>query len=76
MRKVSTFDLLLKQHGRVLIPLSELCETYLGVTYRVARRHYLSGKLMIPVVPMGKGQKAKLMIHIEDLAKFVDSARR
>ena len=52
MKRISTFDLLLKQHGKVLIPLSELCEEYLGVTYRVARRHYLSGSLLIPVVAM------------------------
>ncbi|WP_434566539.1 pyocin activator PrtN family protein [Vibrio chagasii] len=76
MKRISTFDLLLKQHGKVLIPLSELCEEYLGVTYRVARRHYLSGSLLIPVVAMGEGQKAKLVVHLEDLAKFVDAKRR
>ncbi len=76
MKNTSTFELLLEQHGQVLIPLAELCEEYLGVTYRVARRHYLSGTLAIPVVVMGKGQKAPLMVHLEDLAKFVDARRR
>lgn len=76
MKTASTFDYLLQQHGEVLLPLSTLCEKYLGLSYRVARRHYLSGKLLIPVVPMGSGQKAVLMVHLEDLAKYIDARRK
>ncbi|WP_418113809.1 pyocin activator PrtN family protein [Vibrio scophthalmi] len=72
-----TFQLLLEQHnGQVLVPLSVICQDYLGVCYRVARRHYLEGKLRIPVIAMGHGQKAPLMVHIEDLAMYVDGERR
>lgn len=75
MKKISTFELLLEQYGEILIPLSDLCEKYLGVTYRVARRQYLTEKLRIPVIKMGYGQKAKLLVHLEDLAKYIDASR-
>lgn len=76
MKNVSTFDYLYQQHGEIIVPLSKLCDQYLGLSYRVARRHYLAGKLIIPVVQMGRGQKGKLMVHLADLAQFIDSGRR
>ncbi|MEZ8826848.1 pyocin activator PrtN family protein [Vibrio amylolyticus] len=74
--RVSTYDTLFKEHGKLLIPLSELSSLYLGVSYRVARRHYNEGKLRLPIISMGEGQKAPLFVHLEDLAKFIDANRR
>ncbi|KJF92523.1 pyocin activator PrtN family protein [Photobacterium angustum] len=76
MRNNSTFAALLtKYDNQILVPLSVVCEEFLGVNYRVARRQYANNRLLIPVVRLSNSQKAPLLIHLEDLACFIELQR-
>ncbi|WP_318466557.1 pyocin activator PrtN family protein [Photobacterium leiognathi] len=72
----STFAALLtKYDNQILVPLSSVCEEFLGVNYRVARRQYAKNRLLIPIVRLSNSQKAPLLVHLEDLACFIELQR-
>lgn len=76
MRNNSTFaTLLTKYDNQILVPLSSVCEEFLGVNYRVARRQYANNRLLIPIVRLSNSQKAPLLVHLQDLACFIELQR-
>ncbi|WP_318419698.1 pyocin activator PrtN family protein [Photobacterium leiognathi] len=76
MRNQTTLAALLaKYDNQILVPLSVVCEEFLGVNYRVARRQYAKNRLLIPIVRLSNSQKAPLLVHLEDLACFIELQR-
>lgn len=54
------------------IPLAEVCDTHLGVTYAEARRLAATEGLPVPTFRMRDSQKAPLLIKAAHLAAYID----
>ena len=62
--------------GQAVIPVREVCEDYMQLTVEKFKLKFLSGEIDIPIVRLGaNSQKAALGIHIQDLAKYIDTQR-
>lgn len=65
--------LMAKYEGQPMIPLDTVIADYLpDISRKTARQKIESGEIPIPVVILGRGQKAARMFHIEGLAAFID----
>lgn len=63
-------------NGKAVIPLSTICQDYMGLTVEKFKAKQLSGEIRIPIVRLGANtQKAALGIHISDLADYIDNQR-
>jgi hypothetical protein len=68
-----THHLLLAQFSnRVLIPVDELAEPYLGLSIATAKRRAKTNDLPFPVFRMGNSQKSPFVVHLHDLVRFID----
>jgi hypothetical protein len=68
---------LLDLHGKALLTPAEVCAAYFApMSERVFHRKLLTGEIRLPVTRMGPGQKAPRMIHVEDLAKYIEERRK
>ncbi len=65
--------MLLGQYGhRSIIPLEEVCLELFGLAYKTAVRKANLNELPVPVVRLNNSQKAPWMVHLSDLANFID----
>ena len=71
MYKTTAF-FLAAQFGGPLIRLSDICEQYLGLTNATATDKPGRGTLEIPVFQLRDSQKAPWIVHLEDLAQYID----
>lgn len=74
---MNTLFLLMAQYsGQAVIPLSQVCTDYMGLTVEKFKSKCLSGEIDLTIVRLGaKSQKAALGIHINDLATYIDIQR-
>lgn len=74
---MNTLFLLMAQYsGQAVIPLSQVCADYMGLTVEKFKSKCMSGEIEIPIVRLGAdSQKAALGVHIDDLAKYIDRQR-
>lgn len=74
---MNTLFLLMAQYsGQAVIPLSQVCADYMGLTVEKFKAKQLSGEIPIPIVRLGANtQKAALGVHLKDLADYIDRQR-
>ncbi|MDP9533956.1 pyocin activator PrtN family protein [Pseudomonas protegens] len=74
---MNTLFLLMAQYGgQAVIPIKDVCNDYMHLTVEKLKLKCLSGEIDIPIVRLGaNSQKAALGIHIQDLAKYIDTQR-
>jgi hypothetical protein len=74
---MNTLFLLMAQYsGQAVIPLSQVCADYMGLTVEKFKSKCLSGEIQIPITRLGaNSQKASLGIHVKDLAEYIDRQR-
>lgn len=72
---MNTMFLLMAEYESATVPLSQICEKYFGMKPFTAERKAAENKLPIPTFRTGDSQKAPRMIHIADLADFIDKQR-
>lgn len=65
--------LLLMKHESPAIPLEAVCEDYFGCSKATAKQRARAGTLPIPAFRLGESQKLPWMIHLKDLAGFIDT---
>jgi hypothetical protein len=70
------FLLMAQYHGKAIIPLSQVCTDYMGLTVEKFKLKQTRGEISLPIVRLGANtQKAALGIHIKDLADYIDNQR-
>lgn len=68
-----THHLLLAQFSnRLLIPVEELAESYLGIAVNTAKRKAKSNELPFPCFKMGMNQKSPYVVHLVELVRYID----
>ncbi|MCO6549911.1 MULTISPECIES: pyocin activator PrtN family protein [Gilliamella] len=72
---MNTVFLLMAEFNTPTIPLSQIAERYLGMTIATANKKASSGELAIPSFRLDAGQKAPRIVHIQDLADYIDKQR-
>ncbi|KGA39565.1 pyocin activator protein PrtN, phage related protein [Pectobacterium odoriferum] len=72
---MNTMFLLMAEFNTATIPLSDIAERYLGMKPATADRKAGAGDLPIPTFRLGDTQKAPRMVHVKDLADFIDNRR-
>ena len=70
----STYASLLVEYGTTVVPLRDLAQPYLGCSVDRACVMAQKGELALPAFRMG-GQRSPWLVHLFDLAKFVDAQR-
>lgn len=68
--------LLMAEFETSTIPLSDISERYLGMKPSTADKKAGCGDLPIPTFRIGNGQKSPRMVHVSDLAEFIDKKRK
>lgn len=58
-----------------VIPLSDIAERYFGMKPVTADKKAGAGDLPVPTFRIGDSQKAPRMVHVNDLADFIDKRR-
>ncbi|MEC9432685.1 MAG: pyocin activator PrtN family protein [Pseudomonadota bacterium] len=62
-----------RYEGQPQIPLDRVREDFFGgMTREVFKKKVESGEVPLPLIRLGKGQKAALMIALQDLADYLD----
>lgn len=72
---MNTVFLLMAEFETASIPLSDVCEKYFGMKPATADKKAALGQLPIPTFRAGESQKAPRMIHIQDLADYIEKQR-
>lgn len=72
---MNTIFLLMAEFETASIPLSDVCEKYFGMKPATADKKAALGQLPIPTFRAGESQKAPRMIHIQDLADYIEKQR-
>lgn len=72
---MNTMFFLMAEYETATVPLSEVCEKYFGLKAATAERKASEHKLPIPTFRTADSQKAPRMVHISDLAEFIDRQR-
>jgi hypothetical protein len=67
--------LLMAEYETATVPLSQVCEKFFGMKSATAERKASENKLPIPTFRTADSQKAPRMVHISDLAEFIDRQR-
>jgi hypothetical protein len=68
--------LLMAEYESATVPLSNVCEKYFGMKPATAERKAWQNQLPIPTFRAGDSQKAPRLIHISDLADYIDKQRQ
>ena len=72
----TTLMLLAQYDGRAAVPVEDVCRDYFApLTLPVFLRKLGCGEIPLPVTRMTDSQKGPKMIHIEDLAAYIDRQR-
>lgn len=72
---MNTVFLLMAEFNTPTIPLSQIAERYLGMKPETANKKANLGQLDIPTFRLDDGQKAPRIVHVKDLADFIDKKR-
>ncbi|KAA8667412.1 pyocin activator PrtN family protein [Pantoea dispersa] len=73
---MNTMFLLMAEYETATVPLSDVCEKYFGMKASTAERKAAENKLPIATFRTAESQKAPRMVHIADLADYIDHQRR
>lgn len=73
---MNTTFLLMAEFETSTIPLAQIAERYLGMKPSTADKKAGAGDLPIPTFRIGDSQKAPRMVHVKDLAEFIDTKRK
>ncbi|MEW6703744.1 MAG: pyocin activator PrtN family protein [Pseudomonadota bacterium] len=60
------------RYGGPAIPLADVCQTHFGLDYKAARERATAHRLPVPTFRLTDSQKAPLMLHLADLARYID----
>ncbi len=72
-RLTITHHLLMVQFSnRVVISIEEIADIYLGMSAATAKRRAKSGDLPFPVFKMGESAKSPFVVHVDDLASYIN----
>lgn len=72
---IGTMWLLMAQYqGRAMIGADQVCADFFApLTLPVFLRKVASGEIALPLVRMENSQKGAKMVHLADLAEFIDA---
>lgn len=72
---INTMWLLMAQYeGRAMISADQVCRDFFApLTLPVFLRKVASGEISLPLVRMESSQKGAKMVHLTDLAAFIDA---
>jgi hypothetical protein len=70
---MKTIFMLLAQFEKPVVKLSEICEEYFGLSVQTARLRANAG--LLPVPAFRSSQKSEYLVHLEDLANYIDERR-
>ncbi|MDI6636799.1 pyocin activator PrtN family protein [Pantoea dispersa] len=73
---MNTVFLLMAEFETSTIPLSVVAERYLGMRPATADKKAGCGELPIPTFRIGNSQKSPRIVHVSDLAEFIDNQRK
>ncbi|MDW5502935.1 pyocin activator PrtN family protein [Pseudomonas lundensis] len=73
---MNTMFLLMAKFNDANIPLADIAEQYMGMSAQMADRKATEGSLPIHTYRIGVSQKAPRMIHVKDLADYIDKQRK
>ncbi len=73
---MNTVFLLLAEYGTPTIPLADVTEKYFGMKLSTAEKKAALGDLPIATFRASESQKAPRMIHVQDLADYIDQQRK
>ncbi|CNK43292.1 Pyocin activator protein PrtN [Yersinia mollaretii] len=73
---MNTMFLLMAEFEMAVIPLSVLADKYLSMSPATADKKANAGDMPIPTFRIGNTQKSPRMVHVQDLADFIDEQRR
>lgn len=72
----TAFLLLARHDGRAMIPVDEVCREYFApLTLTVLLRKIGNGEIALPLVRMERSQKGAKLVHLTDLAEYIDKQR-
>lgn len=70
------FMLLAQYDGKPMIPAETACKDFFApCTYATFLRKVQDGQIPLPLVKMERSQKGARMIHLSDLADYIDLRR-
>lgn len=72
---MNTVFLLMAEFNTPTILLSDIAERYLGMKPATASRKADAGDLQIPSFRLNDSQKAPRIVHVSDLAEYIDKER-
>ncbi|PHM50179.1 MULTISPECIES: pyocin activator PrtN family protein [Xenorhabdus] len=72
---MNTVFLLMAEFETSQILLSAIAEKYLKLTPATAERKAIEGKLKFPTYRMNDSQKSPRIVHVHDLAEYIDKQR-
>lgn len=74
---MNTVFLLMAQYdGRAVIPADVICRDFFApLTFTVFMRKIGNGDIPLPLVRMEDSQKGARVVHLADLAEYIDSRR-
>lgn len=72
---MNTIFLLMAEYETTSIPLSMIADKYLGMKPETAAVRANEGALPIPTFRLADSNKSPRMIHLQDLAEFIDHRR-
>lgn len=72
---MNTMFLLMAEYETATVSVDQICEKYFGMKPAHAERKAALGQLPIPTFRAGASQKCPRMIHIQDLADYIDAQR-
>ena len=75
MDALNTATMLFLQHGKAVIPLEEVCESYFGMDKRTAYAKAYRGELPVPAFRATDSRKAPWLVSVLDLAKLLEERR-
>lgn len=73
---MNTMFLLLAEYETQSIPLAAIAEKYLGMRPATADKKAGCGDLPIPTFRLLNSQKSPRLVHVSDLAEFIDKRRK
>lgn len=68
--------LLMAQYEKPIIPLKEISREYFNLAPATACQRAVAAVLPIPAIRLGESQKAPWVVHVADLAKYIDEQRQ
>ncbi|PRP68588.1 pyocin activator protein PrtN [Chromobacterium amazonense] len=72
---MNTSFLLLARYESPVVPLEKVCADYLNLSAKKAQEMASLNKLPLPTFRMNDSQKAPRLVHLSDLAEYIDSQR-